>query len=163
MNREYKVLPQAWFYLQHAFGTSCNTMNGFMSYIRFSTMTDTELDEFLEKQPFSATQKAQIKAAADAEKQQELYFEAVRVTGLDRMTESQRVFRNYLIKKSVFMSKGVYEAFDAVSLKLIHANTQFDSIDGLIKVKGQLELSELKLEIDALLTTIQNRLYVDHA
>jgi hypothetical protein len=161
--QEYKVLPQSWFHLQHAFGTSWNTMFGFTTTIRFSTMTDTELDEFLETQPFSATQKAQIKGAADAEKQQELYFDAVRVTGLDQMTETQRVFRNYLIKKSVFMNKGVYEAFDAVSLKLIQANTQFTSGDEAMKRNGQKQLAELKPEIDALLTTIQNRLYVDHA
>ena len=32
------------------------------------------------------------------------------------MEETQRVFENYLIKRSVFMRKDVYEVFDAVSL-----------------------------------------------
>src|SRR5271155_5106704 len=38
--QEYKVLPQAWFYLQAAYGTSFRTVNGIMSRVRFASMSE---------------------------------------------------------------------------------------------------------------------------
>jgi hypothetical protein len=161
--KEYEVLPEAWFLLQTAFGTSSNLMNRFMHYIRFATMSDAELDEFLATQPFSDTQKQQIRDAPSPDAKQAMYFKAAEATGHDQMMETQRVLRNYVIAKSVFMSKKVFEGFDAVSLKLIQVNTRFASKDEALKGEGYQLLAELQKDIEALLSTIQSRLYVDGA
>jgi hypothetical protein len=162
--QEYKILPQAWLYLHTAYGSAYRAVLGFTSAIRFDTMTDSELNEFLATlTTFSETQKNRIRNAPDAAQRRSFYFEGARVKAVDQMEESQRVFRNYLIKKSLFMSKGVYEAFDAVSLKLIDANTHFTSGDALMKNEAGRKLIDLKAEVDALFVVIQKRLYVSEA
>jgi hypothetical protein len=161
--QEYKVLPQAWFHLQKAFGTSFRTINGIAQAIRFREMTEAELGEFLATQPFSATQKKQIKDGTTPDDRENIYYGVVQSVAIDHMNESQRVFRNFLLQNSVLMSKDVYEALNAVSLKLIDANTKFVSTSEVLKLDASTKINELQPEIDALLATIQHRLYVENA
>jgi hypothetical protein len=162
--QEYKILPQAWLYLQIAYSSSSRALNGFTCGVKFDTMGPEEVEEFLSKHPaFSRTQKEAIKYAPTANERFKKYHEAVQITALDALEESQRKFRNYVIKNSLFMSTDVHKALDGISLKLIEVNSRFTSGDAEMKHEARVKVLDMQEDINALFVTLQERLYVSEA
>jgi hypothetical protein len=85
---------------------------------------------------------------------------------LDEASEKQRIFHNYLIQHSIFMTEELREKFGAVDRALSTALTSYsvgtDAGDWELIRSGQ-EVNHLKNMVDEVEQAVQQRLHYDEA
>jgi hypothetical protein len=93
--KEFEILPTAWFKLHEANGSAFNVVGGRLRYsANVGAMSDILLEEFLDSTQFSDFQKKQIR---DASNRQQCYTEIKNGLELDEAQEQARHFSNYVV------------------------------------------------------------------
>jgi hypothetical protein len=159
--REFEVLPKAWFLLHHAYGSAFNVVGGIQPVPNFGGMTDAELEEFLSTQTtFSPSQKQRLRETTD---KKTYYFEALFCVTFDQAVHKRRLFNNYIIKNRIFMTDSIYEKFAAVSHALSQGLNQFNSgkhaTDASLEIKAYETITALDAEVMEISRLVQRRLH----
>ena len=162
--KEFEVLPKAWFMLHDAQGSAFNLVGRFRTYPSFEGMPDEQLEEFMERSPLTPFQRKELKAASDRTK---YYQKAIQGIELDQAKEKQRLFNNYVIEHRIFMTEGLRTKFTAISGLLFEGLVAYDygkyGNDYKLAEEGRVKITETQNQIAAIEKAVQDRLHFDEA
>lgn len=163
--KEFEVLPKAWFMLNELHGSVVLALDLTLKfYPDFRQLPDAQFEEFLTSTRLTDYQKQGLRNSPDRNK----YFsQAMAGTYLDDANEKQRVFRNYLIEHRIFMTEELRNQFGTAIDSLTTALTQYDvgkdAKNWEMERSGQREVSRLKAMIDDVEQAVQRRLHYEEA
>jgi hypothetical protein len=160
--REFEVLPRAWFMLHEAIGMAAHAAGLFIRGIPdFAMMSDEQFEDFLAGQKrFSEHNKNELRQAQD---RTAYYKKLVAALDLDAANDKQRLLNNYLIESQIFMNKELQQQFETLSHELALGLTEFSSIDRKLALEGINRISELHKKMPDLAKALQKRLHYDEA
>ncbi len=119
--KEFEVLPRAWFLLHDASGSAFHALQKMKYYPNFAQMPDDLLEEFLTQRcRLTDYQKGELRRTVPKDRQT-YYQEAMAGIDLDDWSEKLRVFSNYLIENRIFMTEELRSKFNAVNDALFAA------------------------------------------
>ena len=166
--KEFEVLPEAWFMMQVAHGAASEAVTPFLFGFEqrdITTLTDEELDIFLSKETFlSDIQKARLRKSAD----RKTYFRDAReLYSINDALEKYVLFSNYLFKHSIFMTEDLYAKFRAVADDLSCGVQEYrigkDADNSLMQEAASQKVIGVKAKIDDVGRAIQERLHYEEA
>jgi len=162
--KEFEILPKAWFMLHDAQGSAFNLVGRMRFYPTFEGMPDEQLDEFLERSPLTPFQRKELKASSDRLK---YYQKAIQGIELDQAKEKQRLFNNYVIEHRIFLTEDLRNKFTAISGLLFEGLTEYDhgkyGGDYKLAEQGRVKITETQNQISAIEKAVQERLHFDEA
>jgi len=109
--REFEVLPKAWFTLHEAVGSAFGAVSGIRVLTNLDAMPDDQYAEFIENSELMPYQKKRLAKFTGPERSIR-FSEENDVVALRNAFEKHRVFNNYLIEHRIFMSKDLHAAFN---------------------------------------------------
>jgi hypothetical protein len=167
--KEFEILPKAWFMLNELHGSVVLALDLTMKfYPDFTRMPDGQLEEFLGTCRLSEHQKDTLRKI-EASKRSEYLSEAMAGIYLDDANEKLRLFKNYLIEYSIFMTEDLRERFNAAHKVFAEATINYTvgrrAKNWDMERSGQKELigETLKKIITDVERAIQTRLRYDEA
>lgn len=111
--KEFEILPKAWLMLNELHGSVILALDLTMKYYPdFTGMPDAQLEEYLGTCRLSEHQKGTLRKT-EASKRSDYFSEAMGGIYLDDANEKLRIFKNYLIEYSIFMTEELRERFNA--------------------------------------------------
>jgi hypothetical protein len=116
--KEFEVLPEAWFLLHDAHGRTGHLMLALKRYPDFQRLPDVEFEEFLKETRLTETQKDEMRSALD---RFQYYSTAMFWIELNDAHSAQVKLNNYIIKHRIFMTPNLQASFTAVSHTLADA------------------------------------------
>lgn len=170
--KEFDVLPRAWFMLNELHGWIMVVFGvTFKRYPDFGQLADAQFEEFLNVNPasrLSAYQKDALRKLEDPRDRQKSFSKAMAACDMDEAKEKLRLFQNFLIKNRIFMNDELREKLGAVNDPLSRALSNFEiasegSGDSQMEHSALEELSLLKDKVAAVEQAIQRRLRYDEA
>ena len=163
--KEFEVLPKAWFMLNELHGSVVLALDLTLKfYPDFRQLPDAQFEEFLTTTRLTDYQKQGLRNASDRSK----YFtQAMAGIYMDDANERQRIFRNYLIENRIFMTDELRTKFGTAIDSLTTALTQYgvgkDAKNWEMERSGQQEVSRLRAMIDDVEQAVQRRLHYEEA
>jgi hypothetical protein len=116
--KEFEVLPKAWFLLNDAAANAHHLMAALKQYPDFATLPEPRFEEFLKGSRLSDSQKEELRQSSDRTK---LYAETIFWIELEDALTAQGAFHNYLVENRIFMTDELREKFGAVDNDLADA------------------------------------------
>lgn len=163
--KEFEILPTAWFKLHEANGSAFNVAGGRFRYsANVGGMSDILLDEFLAGTTFSDFQKKEIREASNRQRR---YTEIKDGVELDEAQEQARHFSNYVIQHRIFMSEELKTLFTDFAHDLtvglaLFASGHFQG-DGKTVEEGRRKILELEKRIPDVEMAVKTRLRSEDA
>ena len=168
--KEFEVLPKAWFLLHDAHGKAGHLMLALKRYPDFDRLPYLEFEAFLKESRLSNTQKEEMRRAGDVGAPGDrlrYYIEAMFWISLNDAHSAQVTLHNYIIENRIFMTKELHDGFSGVS------DTLFDALlehrqwkeglgNGLQKASID-KFSPLQQKIDEIETAAKKRLHTESA
>jgi hypothetical protein len=162
--KEFEVLPKAWFLLHQASGSAFQAVLAFNQYPSFANMPEELFEEFVAKSRLTDYQKQMLRQTKDRRK---YYREAMEVIEIHDWKETNRLFNNYLIENRIFMTDELRSKFNAVSDALSKALIDFENRnitrDGSLWHSAETAVAELRSKIDEVEKAVQKRLRYEEA
>jgi hypothetical protein len=151
--KEFDVLPTAWFMLHDAHGTTANALDLRMTYPPdLKGFSDDKLEAFLAESGLHETLQDDIRAATDRDKR---YSEILVRKNYADAKEKHRLLNNYIIQNRIFLTKNLDVLFTDASKVLIEA-VEFHRIGARSQQwKMQEDAFEKFKQLDQMLPTIQ--------
>jgi hypothetical protein len=157
--KEFEVLPKAWFMLHDAYGSAYNAVAQLKFSPNFKGMPEAKFEEFLKGCRLTPYQQDELRRSSD---RQTYYREAVQGIEFDEAQEKRRVFNNYLIENRIFMTDDLRTKFGDVSKTLVEALTSYDvgkqAEDHTMQREGIRSITNLQPAIDEVEKAVQERL-----
>ena len=157
--REYEVLPKAWFLLNVSLGHAIDSVARLKFRPTFQNMPDSQFEEFLESCKLTPYQRETLGKSAN---RKEYYEEAISGIELDDAQEQQRQFSNYLIEHRIFMSEDLVAKFEevskAISSGLIEYRIGKGANNATMEMAGIQKVMDSGNALPTILTLIQERL-----
>ena len=113
--REFKVLPKAWLLLHETFGAAMNSVARLKQIPDFRSMDDDLFEGFLRESRLYENQKKRMRELSDTTERLNYYRRAIDLVDLDFAQEKHRLFQNYLIENSIFMTPDLQKSFSEVA------------------------------------------------
>jgi len=158
--KEFDVLPEAWFLLHDAYGAAMIAVGATLRFLpNFENMPDEQLEEFLQRTKLTPYQKKELKGSSD---RRTYYSQAVEGIAMDEAKEKHRLFNNYLIKNRIFLDDDLRTKFGAVSQNLIQGLTSYDVAKGSdykLEREGFDKIRALQEKIAEVEQAVQKRLH----
>ena len=110
--REYEVLPKAWFLLNVFLGSATNAVKLLKFRPQLQNMPGSQFEEFLDASKLTPHQRETLRMSSN---RQEYYEKAISGIELDDAKEANRTFNNYWIEHQLFMSADLVANFEEVS------------------------------------------------
>jgi len=112
--REYRVLPKAWFMLHVAYGSAQGAVAHLKTRPDFWNMSEGDLEELLKRSKLLPHQQDTMRAYSPSDRQ--AYF-SERMSDLEvqEAADKRREFNNYLIEHRIFMTKELADLLDELS------------------------------------------------
>jgi hypothetical protein len=120
--KEFEVLPRAWFLLHEAHGWAGDLVSRLRQIPDFQNMSDPMLQEFVAASKLSEHDKQRVLSARRQDRHK-YYSDAMSWIDLSAAEEAQRVLNNYLIENRIFMPAKLADAFRLVSMDLALVNS----------------------------------------
>ena len=117
-DKEFEVLPKAWFLLHDAHGRPAHLMLALKQYPDFDQLPELTFEAFLKESRLTDIQKNELRAASDRLK---YYSEAIFWIELNDAHSAQVKLNNYIIENRIFMTPELQDGFSAVSFTLAEA------------------------------------------
>jgi hypothetical protein len=163
--KEFEVLPKAWFMLHDTHGSAARALGAVVIYYPdFARFTEAQFAEFLTVSRLSTFQREALRSSSDRNK---YFMEAMAGFELDDAREKQRTFHNYLIEHRIFMTDDLRSKFSAVDDELSRALSEHEA--GRRGQNWELEhsaierVTHLKERIDDVEEAVQKRLHYEEA
>lgn len=167
--KEFDVLPKAWFMLNELHGVVMLALDLTMKYSPdFRRLQPAELEEFLRTCELSDLQKDTLRRK-DPSEQGIYYYDAMASFYLDNANEKLRLFRNYLIEYSLFMTEELRGKFSDAHLRLAKATSQYqigrraEAWEMVNAAQDTMQEDSFAKLIGDIERAIQARLHYDHA
>jgi len=109
--KEFEVLPEAWYKMQDALGRASQFTSYVQYYPDLNHMSQSALEEFLEKSPFHKFEKQELLQASD---KISYYEDRIFWYKLRDVEEAFRDFHNYIIKNKIFLTQDLQEQFTKI-------------------------------------------------
>ncbi len=106
--REFDVLPEVWGLLTDSFNITRPVTLGAVLAPDIDEMTGEQFDDFLERIPFAAWQKNELRKAADKKR---YYIDAISWYDLNRSQDACGKFHVYLLKNGIFIQPEIRVKF----------------------------------------------------
>jgi len=163
--KEFEILPKAWFMLHEAHGLTNEAMDlTFKPNIAFKEFSEAKFEEFLKTTPLTESQKVALREASD---RQTCFSEAMASIAIDNAKNKQRTFHNYLIEHRIFMTAELHKAFgkidDILSKALLEYTIGKDSNLFPMVHDSQCKMDSVKEMISDVEAAIQQRLHYGEA
>ena len=162
--KEFEVLPKAWFLLHNAHGKAAFLMAALKYRPDFGQMSEPSFEDFVKHCRLKDYEREELRNASD---RAAYYREAVFWVELDDVESSQTTFHNYLIENRIFMTAELREKFSAVDAVLsealvehrtAHETRDFQSLRS--SVEKVVQLSEKIAQVEE---AVQKRLRYEEA
>jgi hypothetical protein len=162
--KEFEILPKAWFMLHDAYGAASQVVALLRFVPDFKSMDDEAFEEFLTRSRLSPYHQNKLRAASD---RPAYYREANELVELDVAEEKRRAFNNYLIENRIFMTAELRDKFGDVAKDLIEGLNSFDvgrqAKDMSLRREGIKQIGSLAPKIEEVERAVQKRLHYDEA
>ena len=164
--REFEILPKAWFMLHEAIGMAATAVGLIMKYYpEFEKMSDDLFVEFLANDKrMSDYQKGQLRAAQD---RSEYYQKLTMMLDMDDAKVKNRLLNNYLIEHRIFMNAELQERFSTIVTDLQQGVSEFSMgkqvHDPQLEHDGMKRISSLQAKMPDLEKAVQQRLHYGEA
>jgi hypothetical protein len=109
--KEFEVLPEAWYKMQDALGRISHLTSLFQQYPDLNQMSQSALEEFLEKSRLHKFEKQELLQASD---KVSYYEDKIFWHELRDVEEAFWDFHNYIIKNKIFLSPDLQEQFTKI-------------------------------------------------
>jgi len=109
--KEFEVLPEAWYKMQDALGRISHFTSLFQQYPDLNQMSQTALEEFLEKSRLHKFEKQELLQARD---KVSYYEDKIFWHELRDVEKAFWDFHNYIIKNKIFLSPDLQEQFTKI-------------------------------------------------
>lgn len=167
--KEFEILPKAWFMLNELRGVVALSLDLTMKWCPdFARLPEADFEDFLRGCRLSDRQKEVLRETKASERSG--YFsEAMAGIYLDDAHEKLRLFKNYLIEYSIFMTDELREKFSAAHRSLSDATIKYSvgrrAKNWEMEEKGQQEMLQDSLEkmIGEVEDAVQARLHYHEA
>lgn len=117
--REYEVLPKAWFMLHVAYGSAQTAVARLKTRPDFWNMSDGDVEELLKRSKLLPHQQDVVRTYSPADRQ--VYFsERMSELELQEAVDKRKEFNNYLIEHRIFMTKELADLLDVLSESIVH-------------------------------------------
>jgi hypothetical protein len=116
--KEFKILPEAWYKLQNVMGKTSVVSAIFKEYPDVNLIDENDLEHWLTVQGISEIQKKKI-LSAERIKRNEVYQDALFWKQLEDAFKEVYDLHNYLLFNKIFLSKDLFDAFDAIDKRII--------------------------------------------
>ena len=158
--KEFEILPQAWLFLQEAYGAAFDIVKSLKQYPDLNRMSDVEFEDFLEKRcKLLDYQKVEIREASDRLK---YYQEAFDLLQLHRAKKAQIDFSNFLIRNGIFLTdelKAQLKALnDSLNRIIITEEVWRQSPDPALRIGNVDALKDISPAFEEVGRSIQKRL-----
>jgi hypothetical protein len=123
--KEFEVLPTAWLNLNELHGTVMIALDLTMKYYPdFERLPEARFEEFLSTSRLTENQRNELRRLEPARR--DTYFsEAMAGIHMDDANEKLRLFKNYLIEYSIFMTDELREKFNAAHKTFVKATVSY--------------------------------------
>ena len=163
--REFEILPKAWFMLHMAVGAAHAAVIG-IAYIKLVEMPVDEYEDLIEKSGLADYQKKRLLPLKGIDRFNSYYDE--RSTASSReAAEDHRIFSNYLIEHRIFMSAPLHTAFLRFANQLQTGLTEYsmgkDTKSEVMIEDGKKKIVDLYEEMPGLEKMVQERLRFEEA
>jgi hypothetical protein len=167
--KEFEVLPRAWFMLNEAHGVVMLALDLTMKYYPdFRRLSDEHFEEFLRAESrLSESQKSELRSK-NLERRGDYFSDAMSGLYIDQAKEKLRLFRNYLIEFGIFMTEDIWARFDAAHKKFSKAVISYEvgrRGDSTMETEAQREMLDEAISdmIAEAGKAVQSRLHVHKA
>ncbi len=163
--KEFEVLPNAWFKLQESLGKVSKLISPYQEYPDLSNKDEEQTKEILDKIEFEESEKKEILNSQDKNlKYREIYFWHYFSGVRDVVYE----FHNYLLYNKIFLSKDLFDCFSKIDNILIEVIRKREAMerskDYLDSIKVYNEINdEVVPLVQDLAILIQQRLHYQDA
>ena len=162
--KEFEVLPRAWFLLHDAYGSAHQLLAGMRFGPDFRRQSAEDFDEFLAGSQWSSSQKEGLSQASDRQR----YWSRT-MDEIDRIDSERKqiAINNYLIENSIFMNEELRAGFRVVHDELVSALTKFgvgrQFSNHALEHEGRERITVLRPKIDDVEKAVQRRLRYEEA
>ncbi len=162
--KEFEVLPKAWFLLHNAHGLAAHVMLRPTMRPDFAKLNEPAFEAFLSESRLSEAQRSELRAASDPGK---YYAEAIFWLQFNDAQSAQIDFNNYIIEHRIFMTDELREGFRSVSNTISEALVehklwkQFGGHNDLIS--STTKIKQLDEKINEVEQAVQKRLHYQAA
>ena len=122
--KEFEVLPEAWYKLQDAHILLLNITSFLQSWPDLNNYSKSQLDTFLENCELEEFQKNDL---LNSEDKISYYSDKVYWIRLSKFTSKFSDFRKYLRYNKIFLSKDIYKSFSQIEYTLIEIETELEN------------------------------------
>jgi hypothetical protein len=116
-DKEFEILPNAWFKLHQSLGSLGIVAAMFKEYPDVKRYNDNELHELMQKRNFSESERERI-MSADPSERNKSFEEIVFWQDLNIAYEKWTDFHNYLIYNKIFLNLDLFEDFTNIDKRL---------------------------------------------
>jgi hypothetical protein len=109
--KEFEVLPEAWYKMQDALGRISHFTSLFQQYPDLNQISQSALEEFLEKSRLHKVERQELLQASD---KVSYYEDKIFWHELRDVEEAFFDFHNYIIKNKIFLSPDLQEQFTKI-------------------------------------------------
>jgi hypothetical protein len=167
--KEFEVLPTAWLKLNELHGTVMIVLDLTRRYYPdFERLPEAKFEEFLSTSRLTENQRNELRSLEPASRR--AYFrDATAGIDMDDANEKLRLFKNYLIEHSIFMTDELREKFNAAHKTLVEATVSYDvgksAQDWEMRAAGWKKMLDQSLTatINDVERAVQNRLHYNEA
>jgi len=160
-DKEFEVLPKAWFLLHDAYGKASFAIAALRQYPDFALLPEPQFVEFLKQCRLSETEKEALRDLS-APNRSKYYIGAMEWIELNDARTAQTLFHNYLIENRIFMTTDLWQRFGAVDESLASALIDHESWkrwqDWELSKSSQAKIASIAPQIKAIEQTVQQRL-----
>jgi hypothetical protein len=162
--KEFEVLPRAWFLLHDAHGKACHCISRLRQYPDFARLPEPKFEEFLKNSRLSDSQREELRQAPNRLKS---YSETLFWIELNDAESAQVAFHNYLVENSIFMTDDLRARFGAVDKDLSdalieHRNWKQYAQPDLFQASSD-KITGLSEKINLVEQAVQKRLHYEEA
>lgn len=166
--REFEILPKAWFMLHEAMGMAVIAVGMGVKYVPdFATMREEVFKAFLaDEKRLPAFNKGELEALPPKDRSA-YYTKITGILDLDEANNKTRILNNYLIEHRIFLSPELQQAFNVVVQSLLTGLNEF-SIgkrhgDFKLEQDGFNKIAGLQNKVPDVERAVQRRLHYDEA
>jgi hypothetical protein len=166
--KEFEVLPKAWFMMHEALGDAATfAVGGLFHILRpdFSKVSEEAVEDFLTTNTFlSDAQKKGLRKATD---RNQYFKEAMANNYFANAYEKHRLFNNFLIENSIFMTKDLYKKFrivaDTISTAINEYQIGKDGNNWEMQKSAYDKVTGMATKLDDVEHAVQERLHYEDA
>lgn len=161
--KEFEILPEAWFRLQKALGAAAHLASALIKYPKLDEMSQAHFEAFVESADLLEFQKAELRKA---DNRVQYYLEQVFWRDFGRAETAHAELHNYLADQRIFLTKNLHGRFLELAQAIRKALNSVEighQHDGKLIGEAASSINSLTPKVEELGNLVQERLHYEDA